>query len=680
MCRQLKAIILICILLVTMVVPTGVVFASERITYGFESGKGGGGTYNVYSTFAALGTGTYVSFEVKIPKAGNYSISVNIGTEAATSLGISTDTVDIGTVNVDTGGTSVYKDYELATVYFKEGSNKITIKNMGSMTVTVRNLYLDEAVGGSVDFSKKTGVFKKHVLPTNIEAEDFDFNSGVSGVGADIIKQTYRKESPIQIVEELSAVVVNSNAGDTMEYTFEVKKSALYDISIISTSSGKARLYFDGGKGYVEGLLYAREPGSFGTAYLTEGTHKVKLEVLKKGTNIDKLSFKSSKNQNDYYNSSDLASDKKIVIEKEEVSEEPNPVWKNIYVDANAVREGNGSKASPYKSIQAAKEAVKKLSDSMKGDIVVNIASGTYFIDEKLEFGVEDSGKNGYNIVYRGESEGDKPIISGGKKIGGWQKMENGIWYAKADDSIEVMRQLYINELPARMARSKYQYRGTDPYDNPDTDYQNDGYYIPKKNFPVLSNTEDMELLYIYDWAMSYFPVDKITDAGENWLIEYEQPFFQRYYNGTYDHGRPGASVKLYLLNAPELIDEYGEFYFDKKTKTVYYYAYPEENMETAEVYTPYCEGLVNVSGESAGSRVNNIVFDNLDFRLGAWNDISRTGMLNGQGDSMIPPDLENNTVTSTWQKGWFPSVFEVNFADGISVENPTGMWEKPAS
>ena len=46
----------------------------------------------------------------------------------------------------------------------------------------------------------------------------------------------------------------------------------------------------------------------------------------------------------------------------------------------------------------------------MQGDIVVNIAGGTYKLDSTLYFEKEDSGMNGYQVIYKGE-EGNMPII-----------------------------------------------------------------------------------------------------------------------------------------------------------------------------------------------------------------------------------------------------------------------------
>ncbi len=232
------------------------------------------------------------------------------------------------------------------------------------------------------------------------------------------------------------------------------------------------------------------------------------------------------------------------------------------------------------------------------------------------------------------------------------------------------MRQLYIDGYAAMMARSKYVYKGIDVYDDPMTEFKEDGFYIKKKNFPVLTNTEDIDLLFTFDWSLSYLPVKSITDEGDTWLIKYDQPYFGRYYEGASTQMIPAAGVKVHISNAPELMDEPGEFYFDKNTKTVYYYAYEGEDLSKSEVYTPQSEGLMDIRGNGTGSRISNLVFDNIDFRLGAWNDVERTGISCLQSDSIIPPDMPSSPGVQTGQYGKVPTQIEINFADNIKITN----------
>lgn len=673
MLKKLGVLILTLSILAAAMLPVNMAFAAERITYTHNDATyGGSGAHNNYGSFTALGTNVYAKFNVKIPKAGTYSISAKVASDIATDLVVSTDTATSDAIFVETGGSGIYQECELFSTYLKEGNNTITIRNTTSAILSLVNLYLDEVVGvGAVDFSKSSGAFKRHVLPTIIEAEDFDYSSAESGVGNGILTSTYRKDSPVRIVKDVASMVIAAEEGDSMQYTFEVSEASLYDVSLIANSSGTARLYFDGGKGYVEASVIGREESSFGTVSLSAGVHSVKLLSESKGLNIDKLRFKSSVNSTSYYKPSDLAAGKKIAIEKKEEKEQPHPVWKNIYVSADGNGKGDGTKKNPYNTIQSAKEAAKKLAPSMKGDIVINIAPGTYFIKETLHFDVSDSGKNGYDIVYKGTDPNNKPIISGGRKIDGWTKVQGNIWSAKADDDITVMRQLYINELPAMVARSKYRYKGIDVYDDPNNTYEQDGFYVKKKNFPVLSNAEDMDILYNYDWSLSHFPVKQIVDEGELWRIEYDQPYFDRYYRSCSARMRPAAGVAVHLSNAPELIDEPGEFCYDKNTKTVYYYAYDNEDMTKAEVYTPQVDTLIDMRGNGISQKISSIKFDGLDFRHGAWNDIARTGMFNGQADAMTPPEKETTGFSqSAMLEDMMPSEFEINFADHIAVKN----------
>lgn len=661
--KRISSIIVIFVIIISaLAVPTGAAAAEERISYTNNDAAYGGGTTNNYGSTTALGDNAYARFNVKVPKSGNYTISARMSSSTATSVTVTTDKTSIE-AEVDTGGMSIGKEIELITVILNQGYNKITITNAPGAVVGISYLYVDKAPdAGIVDFSKKSGAFKKHIVPAIIEAEDFDYSSAVSRVGANVMNQSYRTDSPLKLIKDDLSMLVAMDREDSVQYTFEVREQGFYDVSVMAKYLGIIRLYFDDFKGYAEAELIGEEECSFGTVYLSEGTHCVRLVGGSDGLVVDKLRFKHSKENSDYYKPSDLTEGKKILIPKKEVIAEPNPIWKNIYVSAGGTEQGDGSRQNPYKTIQAAKNAARQLATSMQGDIVIHIEPGMYFINETIHFDVSDGGQNGYNIIYKGTDPENKPVISGGRKIEGWSKVDDNIWSAKADKDITVMRQLYINEFPATMARSKYVYKGSDFYHDPDSNYEVDGFYIKKKNFPTLSNTEDIDLLYNYSWQFDYFPAKAIVDEGDMWRIEYDQPYFDMYRKGAPSYSGLKSSISVHISNAPELIDEPGEFYYDKNTKTVYYYAFQEEDMSKAEVYTPQVDTLFDVAGNGIDKKVSNLCFDSLDFRHGAWNDIARTGMCNTQADGIVRWD---ETV-----KGKLPAELEVNFADHISVLN----------
>ena len=59
---------------------------------------------------------------------------------------------------------------------------------------------------------------------------------------------------------------------------------------------------------------------------------------------------------------------------------------------------------------------------------VVEIADGTYFLENTIEFTPEDSGSDECTIYYKA-AEGANPVISGGRLIeGDWQEEGGGIY------------------------------------------------------------------------------------------------------------------------------------------------------------------------------------------------------------------------------------------------------------
>ena len=108
-----------------------------------------------------------------------------------------------------------------------------------------------------------------------------------------------------------------------------------------------------------------------------------------------------------------------------------------------------GSEAKPFKTLDRARDAVRAVNQRMAGDIVVVLRGGTYAVARTLVLDHRDSGTNGHSVVYRSHP-GERPILSGGRRITGWQPDANGRW--KAPCPIDSFRQLYVNGVRATRA------------------------------------------------------------------------------------------------------------------------------------------------------------------------------------------------------------------------------------
>lgn len=577
------------------------------------------------------------TYTVDIEKAGDYLFSVDC--QAASDdicLEMFVNGESIGEINIKTK--SARKDHTANVWHMNKGVNTITLKSVKGI-IYFYNIKFEKSNYIAYNFTKESGPYKNFAIPCDIEAEDFDIASLVSSVSASEKEEKYRDDAMHALEKSGTATLLRLGAGDSVEYTFNVPVSATYSLKLFTEADGRIRIYYDKNKGYLlaDALSFSENDG--GTVYLETGKHTLKLEAEDE-VSIDYISFK--KGVGDYVNPLELTEGKCVDLK---IPETENTVYREFYVSTGGNKEGDGSKENPFDSIETAKKAVSEISQNMTGDIIVNILPGRYVIDETIVFTEHDSGKNGYDIIYRGTSEDEKPIIDGGIKIDGWKKDANGIYSAKAE-GIDEMRTLYINGYSAQRAISKYFYYHTKNYDDPETEYRIDGFYVSKRNFPILSKTEDVETIHVSRWSANRNPIAEIKDAGDEWLFIYDQPWF--YYLDTQRTSAAFCSSELWAYfvveNAPELLDEPGEFYFDKDTKTVYYYPFPEENMETAEVYTGKVEGLMTLIGNDKDSRIEHIVFDGIEFRHGAWNRATQTGYSSYQAD-MLNPAFDYSTI-----------------------------------
>ena len=322
--------------------------------------------------------------------------------------------------------------------------------------------------------------------------------------------------------------------------------------------------------------------------------------------------------------------------------------WKEFYVSVDGNDSNPGTADAPFQTIHAAKAAVAKVNKDMQGDIVVNIGKGYYYLDEMLDFRNEDSGFNGHRVIYRGE--GDKEaVISGGTKVEGFKKSEFENIYV-ADFEAEAILQLSVNSKRRFVAKAANLIKGlqrpesrtTDewfiahPNDNEkdkynyydlDTPYGYDGMYLSKKDFAQYNNIDDVLCVWDEGWVSTIVPAESIKqdpDRADVWCLTMDQSLWgvlSEKRNGTsIAHTYPNPEQHFTVMNAFELLDEPGEFYYNKKTKKLYYMPEEGEDMNTATVIVPQLETIICIDGNDISDKVTNITFENLQISDTKWD------------------------------------------------------------
>lgn len=341
----------------------------------------------------------------------------------------------------------------------------------------------------------------------------------------------------------------------------------------------------------------------------------------------------------------------------ESISPYDAKIFKELYVDCRGNDEtGNGSINAPFKTIKRAKEEVAEISDVMTGDIIVNIASGKYFLDETEIFDGTSGGKNGFNVIYKGESD-SKPQIIGGKRVTDWSYYKDGIYSVPLDRETE-LRNLYVNGYAAIRARGEILYEAREYFNSPDNQEEKDGFVIYPYLFPeVISRPEDLELVFNMWWVNQRLSVENII-RNDDEIIFVTNPVY--YTEDNNSKLSVGAGQSFYIENALELLNEPGEFYFSKSEKKLYYYPKSENEILKGEIYVPETEFLIDIKG-TENEPVQNLQFINLDVRYGEWNEVSEKGILFRQADE---------TRTGMGLPLQIPGQFKVNYAENILIEN----------
>lgn len=617
-----------------------------------------------YGVGTAFTQNDWANYTVKVEKSGFYVPTVYYATPE-TGVNFSLEYND-EIVNFNLEPTADYTNavaQEFDAIYMTEGKTTLKIRwKIGG--VTLYKLSFAAAGTGGESLSKTEGSYRTQVLPAKIQAEDFDLGAeGYLSLDGKNNGGKYRKDDGIDIyADSFGGHYISLFGSEFTKYSFTVPATGAYSFAVNSKGSSDVEFYFDTFEKPVK--TQVRNVNAFTEThieniYFEKGEHSITIKPQQE-LSVDYIKLVSSKEDG-----LDIKTLIKNDAEEEKEVEKIHPVYKNLYMSPDGTDSGDGSEASPFATLKRVKEEIAKINDDMDGDIIVNIAPGTYKIDETEEFTQEHSGKNGYDVIFRGTSLLEKPVFHGGTEVTGWEKYNDYIWKAPFDGCDDI-RNLYINGYMAQRARSKYRYRPTEDYVHPDSSNVNDGVGITEINFPTeFARPEDIELCWQNAWAFQITPVADIERRDGMVYFIMDQPYYNWARSRQAMSQSPGAFRRFHIQNAFELLDEPGEFYYNKDEKMIYYYPFMKEDLLTAETVVGTTELMFSLSGDKE-NKIKNIIFDNLSIKYGAWNEVNEIGMIVDQADKIV-----NAPSSKTGSDGrMIPAQLDIRDAEEIQVVN----------
>ena len=278
-------------------------------------------------------------------------------------------------------------------------------------------------------------------------------------------------------------------------------------------------------------------------------------------------------------------------------------------------------------TFQKAMTALRNTVKNQKEDIVMLLHGGEYELSAPLVFDNNLSGKNGHTITLKA-AQGETPIISGGRHVTGWQRIHGNLWKTNFNSNVK-LRTLIVNGKRARMAGSRNLIQGLGAYGIIDIT-GNEPWAFGAGQAPIgikmqagaemaaFRNPQDVELVQNNVWNEKVICVSDMQKWGDTIAVELQQPISAILTTLKWA-GKTNFDRLFFVRNALELLDEPGEFYFDRSAKTLYYYSNGED-MTKANVIAPQTEGLIKILGKDNAQQAGNICFEGLTFSYDAWN------------------------------------------------------------
>jgi len=329
----------------------------------------------------------------------------------------------------------------------------------------------------------------------------------------------------------------------------------------------------------------------------------------------------------------------------------------DIFVSQQNGNDANdGTILKPLKTLAAAETKAQSLKS--QGAVNVNIKNGEYFVTET--YTISGDGHKTYAITYKGFGN-EETILSGGKKVTGFANEGNGIYSADVD--LEYVSDIYVNDERRYVASSDILLGKSSTSDATNAIYGPvvDGEFLPEN----LSYTDGMEIFYpAVLWRSYTLKLQGITKTDGDYLLKVK-PNKVITDRTTYKEIPMDFDKRpFYLRDSKQLLDEAGEWYFDKSQKKLYYIPYSDEIIDECEVYASGAvDTIIRIEN---GKYYRN--FENLTFAHTGWKNAAANGEVRWQGNQQILPSA--SSLGSAPHNIPIPGALQASFSNNIKVKD----------
>ena len=300
-----------------------------------------------------------------------------------------------------------------------------------------------------------------------------------------------------------------------------------------------------------------------------------------------------------------------------------------FYVATNGRDSWSGQSATPnakhtdgpFATIERARQAAASGSPPAR-PVQVQIRGGRYELAEPLRFDAGDSAT--VYAAYRGE----KPVLSGGRRITGWKQTAPQRWEARLPEVAAgkwYFSQLFVNgarRYRPRVPKGGYAFVAGELPPTPENAAKGfDQFRFSAGQMrPDWHDLPNIEVLPFQIWEMSRFHIRSVDAASST--VQ-----FTGHTQGTASWAGMHRGDRYLIENVREALSEPGEWYLDRPSGILTYLARRGEDPNRDTVVAPRIEQLVRIDNASA------LTFTGITFSDTNWN-LPPEGHSEGQAES----------------------------------------------
>ena len=239
-------------------------------------------------------SGEWLKYTIELTRAGMYSMKNLVSSPTGSEFSITINGIDVsGKISVPNTGS--YDNYTeiISYIELSRGVHEMTFHTDGNMNID--NFVFETGVGYPNGYP--------HALPGRVEAEFYDFGGEGKAYHDDNNKDGETNFRPGENVDVNSGegstgrFVGWTNPGEWINYTIEVEKAGIYDVTARVSSGGGGSFFLEIDGQDVTGVIQVPNTGSYGTYidvktkfYISEGVHVMTLKT-NGGHNVDYFDF-----------------------------------------------------------------------------------------------------------------------------------------------------------------------------------------------------------------------------------------------------------------------------------------------------------------------------------------------------------------------------------------------------